>query len=73
MYDGTWAKGLHWFSPPGLGPRFKRAALLRWLEGSEPRAADPRHGLAYSVDIPPPHRGRPRRVDGGAKPAVHGA
>jgi len=31
MYDGTWAKGVHWFSPPGIGPRFSWLAIERWL------------------------------------------
>lgn len=73
MYDGTWQKGVHWFSPRGLRPRFKLSALVRWLEGRDQPESDAGKGLAYSADIPLPRRGRPRRVDGGARPAVHRA
>ena len=55
MYDGTWRRGEHWFSRPGIGPRFKWSALVRWLEGD--RAERGRgDGLAYG-DIP---RDRPK-------------
>lgn len=57
MYDGTWPKGAIWFSPRGLGPRFKWSALVRWLEGED--TAPPTGGLAYGSDVP---RDRPRRV-----------
>src|SRR5437867_10909688 len=33
MYAGTWRRGEHWFSRPGIGPRFKGSAIVRWLEG----------------------------------------
>jgi hypothetical protein len=56
MYDGTWRRGEHWFSRPGIGPRFKWSTLVRWLEGADlPVRAD---GLAYGPDIP---RERPKR------------
>jgi len=61
MYDGTWPKGVIWFSPRGLGPRFKWSALVRWLEGED--TPPPTGGLAYGPEIPPRGRGRPRRVD----------
>ena len=35
MHDGTWQKGLHWFSPPGFRPRFSWSAIERWLRGEE--------------------------------------
>lgn len=35
MYDGTWAKGVHWFSPPGIGPRFSWLAIEGWLRGGD--------------------------------------
>ena len=60
MYDGTWRRGEHWFSRLGIGPRFKWAAIVRWLEGDEGQGGSDA-GLAYR-DIP---RERPRqnRVD----------
>src|SRR5437762_1637729 len=57
MYDGTWRRGEHWFSRPGIGPRFRWSALVRWLEGGAGQGRD--DGLAYGPDIP---RDRPRRI-----------
>jgi hypothetical protein len=57
MYDGTWRRGKHWFSPPGIGPRFKWSAVVCWLEGGDVQRTD--DGLAYGPDIP---RDRPRRI-----------
>jgi hypothetical protein len=34
MAAGIFQKGLHYFSPPGLGPRFKWSAVVAWLEQS---------------------------------------
>jgi hypothetical protein len=62
MYDGTWRRGEHWFSRPGIGPRFKWSAILRWLEGEDAgKGGD--EGLAYGPDIPR-NRSRRVRVDG---------
>jgi hypothetical protein len=58
MYAGTWRRGEHWFSRPGIGPRFKWSALVRWLEGGDgPQGRE--EGLAYGPDIP---RERPRQT-----------
>lgn len=35
MANGTFRKGVHYFSPRGLGPRFKWGAVVAWLEGQE--------------------------------------
>src|SRR5438094_7631597 len=35
MRDGTWRCGEHWFSPRGIGPRFRRSALVAWLEDAD--------------------------------------
>ena len=35
MAAGIFLKGVHFFSPPGLGPRFKWSAVVAWLEQSE--------------------------------------
>lgn len=37
MAAGILKKGVHYFSPKGLGPRFRWSALLAWLEEKEPR------------------------------------
>ena len=38
MVAGIFQKGVHFFSPPGLGPRFKWSAVVAWLEQSEGQA-----------------------------------
>jgi hypothetical protein len=35
MASGMFQKGTHFFSPPGLGPRFKWSAVVAWLEQSQ--------------------------------------
>jgi hypothetical protein len=35
MASGIFQKGLHYFSPQGLGPRFKWSAVVAWLEQSQ--------------------------------------
>ena len=35
MGAGVFRKGEHYFSPSGLGPRFKWSAVVAWLEQSE--------------------------------------
>jgi len=41
MSSGIFRRGLHYFSPPGLGPRFKWSAVVAWLEQSqEPEGED---------------------------------
>ena len=35
MGSGIFRKGVHYFSPPGLGPRFKWSAVVAWLEQNE--------------------------------------
>ena len=32
MASGLFRKGIHYFSPPGLGARFKWSAVVAWLE-----------------------------------------
>jgi excisionase family DNA binding protein len=39
MADGTLRDGLHYSRPRGLRPRFKRDALVAWLEGKDGVAA----------------------------------
>lgn len=40
MAAGVLTEGVHFTRPRGLGPRFKRAALLEWLDGGEGRQGD---------------------------------
>jgi hypothetical protein len=61
MYDGTWRRGEHWFSRAGIGPRFRWAALVAWLEEPAPPPGESPYGSAFGPDIPPARRGRPRR------------
>lgn len=35
MASGIFRKGVHYFSPCGLGPRFKWSAVQAWLEGEQ--------------------------------------
>lgn len=35
MAAGVFRRGVHYFSPPGLGPRFKWSAVVAWLEQSQ--------------------------------------
>jgi hypothetical protein len=35
MASGIFRKGIHYFSPQGLGPRFKWSAVVAWLEQSQ--------------------------------------
>jgi hypothetical protein len=35
MGTGIFRKGVHYFSPVGLGPRFKWSAVVAWLEQRE--------------------------------------
>jgi excisionase family DNA binding protein len=35
MAAGVFRKGVHYFSPEGLGPRFKWSAVVAWIEGND--------------------------------------
>ena len=35
MCAGTFRRGVHYFSPKGIGPRFKWSAVVAWLEERE--------------------------------------
>ncbi len=35
MASGIFRRGVHYFSPKGIGPRFKWSAVVAWLEGRE--------------------------------------
>lgn len=40
MSDGTLREGEHFVRPKGIATRFKRAAVLAWLEGSTEAAEE---------------------------------
>ena len=40
MASGIFQKGVHYFSPLGLGPRFKWSAVVAWLEAAQGQAVD---------------------------------
>jgi len=35
MANGIFIKGVHYFSPDGMGPRFKWSAIVAWMEAGE--------------------------------------
>jgi len=41
MAAGTFQKGVHYFSPSGLRPRFKWSAVVAWLEGNDESVTAP--------------------------------
>lgn len=43
--SGIFRKGLHYFSPRGLRPRFKWSAVQAWLEGKEHSVGQEGKGL----------------------------
>jgi hypothetical protein len=40
MASGIFELGVHYFSPKGLGPRFKWSAIVQWLERSDEQAQE---------------------------------
>lgn len=49
MANGTFIKGVHYFSPPGMGPRFKWSAVVTWVEaGEQEQAKAPNNGNGVS-------------------------
>ncbi len=44
MANGTFRKGVHFFSPKGIGPRFKWGAIVVWLEGKEEKTTQEGNG-----------------------------
>ena len=45
MVSGIFRKGVHYFRPRGLGPRFKWSAVQAWLEAEDRPAARDDDGL----------------------------
>jgi hypothetical protein len=40
MAAGVFQRGIHYFSRPGLGPRFKWSAVIAWLEEKDKEIAE---------------------------------
>lgn len=55
MASGVFIKGVHFFSPKGLGPRFKWSAVVAWLEQSQEPATE---GDDDSIPMPRSYRFR---------------
>ena len=53
MAAGIFRKGVHFFSPQGLGPRFKWSAVVAWLEQSQESGVE---GDGDSIPMPHSYR-----------------
>ena len=49
MASGVFIKGIHYFSPDGMGPRFKWSAIVAWIEADKQEQAKAK---ANGVRIP---------------------
>ncbi len=54
MASGIFRRGVHYFSPKGIGPRFKWSAVVAWLEERE---REERKAAAGDEDVIPMARG----------------
>jgi excisionase family DNA binding protein len=45
MASGALRRGVHYFRPSGMGPRFKRSAVVAWIEEREEQQASPAKGI----------------------------
>lgn len=45
MAAGIFQQGVHYFSPPGLGTRFKWSVMVDWLENSKKICSDSQEGI----------------------------
>jgi hypothetical protein len=50
MAAGIFQKGVHYFSPEGIGPRFKWSAVQAWLEG-RPAAGPIPMKAGYTLNV----------------------
>jgi hypothetical protein len=55
MAAGIFRRGVHYFSPVGLGPRFKWSAVVAWLEQSQEHAIE---NVDDSIPMPRHYRKR---------------
>ena len=56
MAAGVFKKGVHYFSPAGLTPRFKWSAVVEWLEQSQEGKAE--HDDDPPIPMPRSYRSR---------------
>ena len=61
MASGIFRRGVHFFAPRGLGPRFKWSAVVAWLEESEKQAEESGNGAipmarGYYLGESPPEK-----------------
>ena len=40
MAAGIFKRGVHYFSPPGMGPRFKWSTVVAWLEQPQEQGSE---------------------------------
>ena len=45
MASGALRRGIHYFRPPGMGARFKRSAVVAWIEERDERQVAPAKGI----------------------------
>jgi hypothetical protein len=65
MAAGIFRRGVHYFSPAGLGPRFKWSAVVAWLEQSselEMLAPTTPQSSENKGGDPVPHKNRVNRI-----------
>lgn len=53
MAAGVFKKGIHYFSPPGMGTRFKWSTVVAWLEETQKPEAE---GEEDSIPMPRSYR-----------------
>jgi len=58
MASGVFRQGVHYFKPPGMGPRFKWSAVVAWLEESQETGTENDDDL---IPMPRSYRGREDR------------
>ncbi len=61
MANGTFTKGVHYFSPKGIRPRFKWSAIVAWLEEKEEETTQEGNGAipmarGYYLGESPPEK-----------------
>ena len=61
MASGIFKKGVHYFSPRGLRPRFKWSAIVAWLEEKEEKTTQEGNGAipmarGYYLGESPPEK-----------------
>lgn len=58
MTAGIFRRGVHYFSPQGLGPRFKWSEVVAWLEQGQEQQCDENDLIPMPRSYGVPHPGR---------------